>query len=374
MIIGIFSTYFQIRLFVEVVNDVKYMQRCIELATMALGNTYPNPLVGSVIVHNGKIIGEGYHTQCGEPHAEVNAIESVKDKSLLKESTLYVNLEPCSHFGKTPPCSLLIRNVGIPKVVIGCRDSYSEVNGRGIENLRANGVEVVYGVLEEESREVNRRFFTFHEKKRPFIILKWAQTQDGFVDVLRPADSPKQPTWISNPRTRQLVHKWRGEEPSILVGTNTALADNPSLTTRDWAGANPMRLVVDRNGVLPDSLALFDGTVPTVVYTMKNREFRQPNANYPNSETVIVESSELLVDTILNDLYKRDIQSLVVEGGSRLIDLFVDKNMWDEARVIIGDKWFGNGVKAPVFNNRPIQTINFATDKILYYRNNLMHF
>lgn len=344
--------------------DNFYMKRCLELASLALGNTYPNPMVGSVIVHNGKIIGEGYHTQSGESHAEVNAILSVKSCELLKESTLYVNLEPCSHFGKTPPCSLHISRVGIPRVVIGCRDSYSEVDGRGIAYLRANNIEVVDGVMEAESRELNRRFFTFHELQRPYIILKWAQTQDGFIDVLRPDGAPKQPTWISDPRTRQLVHKWRGEEPAILIGSNTALADNPSLTTRDWAGANPLRLVVDRAGILPNHLRLFDGSVPTVIYTLN------PNVKYQNAEVVVVTSSELMVNDILDDLYKRQIHSVVVEGGTRLIDLFVDQNKWDEARVIVGNKWFGGGLPAPRMNHQPLRSFDFAHDKILYFRNN----
>lgn len=346
--------------------DSKFMKRCLELASMALGNTYPNPMVGSVIVHNNKIIGEGYHTLCGSPHAEVNAIDSVKDKELLKSSTLYVNLEPCSHFGKTPPCSLYIRKVGIPKVVVGCRDSYSEVNGRGIDNLRANGVEVVNGVLEAESRELNRRFFTFHEKYRPYIILKWAQTQDGFIDINRTIDSEKQPTWISDPRTRQLVHKWRGEEPSILVGSQTALFDNPSLTARDWKGSNPLRLVVDRAGVLPQNLHLFDGTAKTVVYSLSDA------TTHFNAETVVVNSSQSLVQDILDDLYKRDIHSVVVEGGTKLINLFLEQNMWDEARVIIGNKSFGDGLKAPRINSNPIRNVDFANDKILFFRNILL--
>lgn len=344
-------------------QDKYYMQRCLQLAQMGLGNTYPNPMVGSVIVHNGKIIGEGYHTQSGMPHAEVNAINSVKDKSLLKSSTLYVNLEPCSHFGKTPPCSLHIRQVGIPRVVIGCRDTFSEVNGRGIEHLKAHGIKVTTGILEYESRELNKRFFTFHEKKRPYIILKWAQTKDGFIDKLRPSDAPKQPTWISDPRTRQLVHKWRAEEPSILIGSKTALADNPSLTTRDWFGAHPLRLVVDRDGVLPHAMSLFNGDAPTVIYTHNN------SVKYPNAESIIVNTNHSIVSEITNDLYKRNIQSLVVEGGTQLIQLFIKEGIWDEARVIVGNKWFGDGLKAPFLNQEPLSSTPFSNDTILYFRN-----
>lgn len=348
-------------------NDILYMKRCLELASMALGNTYPNPMVGSVIVNNNVIIGEGYHTQSGLPHAEVNAINSVKNKDLLRTSTLYVNLEPCSHFGKTPPCSLHIQKVGIPRVVIGCRDSYSEVNGRGIENLTANGVEVICGVLEQESRELNRRFFTFHEKRRPYIILKWAQTIDGFIDVLRAQDAPKQPTWISDPRTRQLVHKWRGEEQSIIVGSKTALADNPSLTTRDWFAGNPLRLVVDRDGRLPHHLHLFDGTTSTVIYTLNAK------AHYPNGETALLQTSDSLAIDILSDLYKRNIHSIIVEGGTQLLNLFIKQNMWDEARVIVGNKWFGSGIEAPTLNHAPSTISQFSLDKVLYFRNNLVY-
>ena len=246
-------------------TDELYMQRCLFLARKAIGYTYPNPLVGSVIVHKGKIIGEGWHTKVGEPHAEVNAIASVKDKSLLKESTLYVNLEPCAHFGKTPPCADLIIEKKIPKIVIGCIDINSKVAGKGIERLRQAGREVIVGVLEAESQALNKRFFTFHAQKRPYIILKWAQTRDGFIAPLQ--QTQQAPVWISNAFSQQLTHLWRAQEGAILVGKHTVEKDNPSLTTRHWVGNTPLRLVIDNEHSLAKTLAIFQGD-PTVVLTI----------------------------------------------------------------------------------------------------------
>ena len=243
----------------------KFMQRCIDLARLGAGNTAPNPMVGSVIVYDGKIIGEGYHRRNGEAHAEVNAINSVNDKSLLRHASLYVNLEPCAHYGKTPPCANLIASIGIPNVIIGSVDSAAHVSGKGIQILKDAGCEVTTGVLESESRELNKRFFTFHEKKRPYIILKWAQTKDGFIDILRNNNCSVEPTWITNEYAKTLVHKWRSEEQAILIGTNTALADNPSLTTRLWKGKNPIRIVFDRNLRLPQGLRVFDDKAKTII-------------------------------------------------------------------------------------------------------------
>ncbi len=324
--------------------DEKYMLRAVELARLGMGNVSPNPMVGSVIVYNGIIIGEGYHHEFGMGHAEVNAIKSVKNKDLLKESTLYVTLEPCSHHGKTPPCSDLILRCGIPKVVIGTYDPFSQVDGRGIEKLRKGGCQVMVGYCEARCIELNRRFFTFHQKKRPYIILKWAQTADGFIDIDRTHEHYGQPTWITNDLSRIAVHKMRTDESAILVGTNTAQKDNPSLTVREWSGKAPLRLLIDRALKLPAELSLFDQSVPTVVYTSEvvkskaNLEFKKLTFN----------SQE--VEQILCDLHKRGILSLIVEGGAMLLNSFIHKDIWDEARIFVGKNTFHSGVKAPDFD------------------------
>ncbi|MGD9929796.1 MAG: bifunctional diaminohydroxyphosphoribosylaminopyrimidine deaminase/5-amino-6-(5-phosphoribosylamino)uracil reductase RibD [Mangrovibacterium sp.] len=319
----------------------KYMERSIALARLGSGEVAPNPMVGSVIVCNGAIIGEGFHRQYGGPHAEVNAINSVKDKSLLKESTLYVSLEPCAHFGKTPPCSDLIISHGIPHVVVGSVDPFARVAGKGIEKMRAAGIKVDVGVLEDECLELNRRFFTFHQQKRPYVILKWAQTLDGFLDIDRSQPEFGQPTWISNELSRRLVHRQRTEEAAILIGTNTAMKDNPSLTVRDWSGRQPVRLVIDRQNLLPDSLHLKDGTVPTIVFTDIKVEDRQ------NLEFVSLDFSRNILPQLLDFLYARELQSVVVEGGKLLLQSFIDQDLWDESHVYIGHSWFGAGVPAP---------------------------
>ena len=246
-------------------TDEKFMLRCHDLARLGIARTAPNPMVGCVIVLDEKIIGEGYHRKCGEAHAEVNAINSVSNHELLKKSTLYVSLEPCSHYGKTPPCTDLIISKKIPRVVIGCVDSFSEVSGRGIKKLKQAGCDVIVGVLENESRELNKRFFTFNEKKRPYIILKWAQTLDGFIDIIRTDENQIAPTWISNEHSRMLVHKWRSHEDAIMVGTNTAEKDNPSLNVRDWDGKNPLRVVLDRQLRLNEKLNLFNNKIQTII-------------------------------------------------------------------------------------------------------------
>ncbi|MFW5890087.1 MAG: bifunctional diaminohydroxyphosphoribosylaminopyrimidine deaminase/5-amino-6-(5-phosphoribosylamino)uracil reductase RibD [Marinilabiliaceae bacterium] len=345
-------------------QDRIYMQRCIDLARKAEGHTFPNPMVGCVIVHNGRIIGEGFHQKAGEPHAEVNAIRSVRDETLLQHSTLYVNLEPCSHYGKTPPCSLLIQEKSIPRVVIGCRDSFSEVAGRGIDMLRQAGVEVTEGVLEEESRELNRRFFTFHEKKRPYVILKWAETRDGFLDIDRASIEEARPTWITDDWARRMVHKWRSTEPSILVGTVTALKDNPSLTVRDWSGAHPLRMVIDRFGKLPSTLTLFNGKIPTLVFAEKG------TTPHEKAETIYIEFGDNPLKAIYHELYQRNIQSVMVEGGGILLQSFTDSGLWDEARVFVGEKWFVSGVKAPVIRQKPHAWEQFGNSRLFIYRNN----
>lgn len=351
--------------------EEKYMLRCLELAKNGLGNVAPNPVVGCVIVNENKIIGEGYHQEYGKAHAEVNAIHSVKDKSLLQKSTLYVNLEPCAHFGKTPPCANLIIKHNIPRVVIGCVDSFSEVAGKGIEKLKSSGIEVTVGVLEKESLELNKRFFTFHNKKRPYVILKWAETQDGFIDIERTviakheerngkqsfksADCFPEKTgqavtlhstrndvdnWITSPLSKQLVHKWRSEEAAIMVGTNTALNDNPQLNVREWVGRNPVRVVVDLQDRLPQSLHIFDKSIPTLVFSL-TKEIEKKNLVF-----VKVKNKKKLIEEVLNELYKRNIQSIIIEGGATLLQSFIDQNLWDEARVFVGNKNFVNGIKA----------------------------
>lgn len=353
----------------ELITDQKlhesFMQRCLELARQAEGLTWPNPMVGSVVVHRGNIIGEGYHRKAGGAHAEVWAIQSVKNQELLKESTLYVNLEPCAHFGKTPPCALLIQQKKIPRVVIGCADTFSEVSGRGIAMLKASGAEVVIGVMEKESRELNRRFFTFHEQKRPYIILKWAETLDGFLDIDREDLPNNRPTWITNEYARRMVHLWRSREPAILVGSITALKDNPSLTVRDWSGSHPLRLVLDRKGTLPHDLSLFNGEAPTLVFTSSEERI------YENAEKVMMSAAANPVDVILETLYKRQIQSVIVEGGAQLLSAFIDMNLWDEARIFKGQQFFVKGVKAPRINSKPVEVENFGNSNLFVYRNNL---
>jgi len=321
-------------------TDEKYIKRCIELAKLGLGNTYPNPLVGSVIVYKGEIIGEGYHKKCGEAHAEVNAVNSVKDKSLLKHSTIYVNLEPCSHIGRTPACSTMIIANKIPKVVIGSIDTFSKVSGKGIEMLKKAGIDVTVGVLNNECRKLNKRFFTFHEKKRPYIILKWAQTKDGFIDIIR-TNKKQQGEWITNELSRALVHKWRAEESAIMVGTDTANMDNPSLNIREWSGKNPIRITIDRNLRLPKNLNILDDTIKTIIYNEKK------NSKYKNTEYIKINFNDNILWEILEDLHSRDIQSIIIEGGEKLLNSFIEQNLWDEARIFTGNKYFKNGVKAP---------------------------
>lgn len=320
-------------------TDEKYIRRCIELASNGLCNAAPNPMVGAVIVHNGKIIGEGYHARCGEGHAEVNAIRSVKDESLLKESTIYVSLEPCSHYGKTPPCADLIISKGIPRVVVGCIDPFSQVSGRGIRKLRDAGIDVTVGVLEDECKNLIRRFVTFNTQKRPYITLKWAESADGFIDINREYGSP---VVLSTPITSMYVHKQRAEHKAILVGRKTALLDNPSLTTRNWYGANPLRLVIDRTLSLPSDLKLFDHSTPTIVFTAEKKE------NEENLEYITLDFSKDILPQILTVLYERKIQSLLVEGGTTLLQSFIDSCLWDEIFVEHSEKVLGEGVKSPV--------------------------
>ena len=344
-------------------DDVKYIQRCLDLARLGLGKTKSNPLVGSVIVHNGKIIGEGYHHKYGGNHAEVNAINSVKDKTLLKDSVIYVNLEPCSHHGKTPPCADLIVSMKIPQVVIGSLDTSAKVSGRGVEKLESGSCKVRIGVLEEECRELNKRFFTFHEKKRPYIILKWAQTKDGFIDKKRNKDN-KQPAWITNEYAKTMVHKWRADEEGIMIGRNTAILDNPSLTVRNWKGTNPIWLVVNYKGSLSRSLNIFNTDSETIVL----RE-----SSYEIGGDVIDYDSEVLDNDFFGKLFdvltSKKIISIIIEGGRNLLESFINKNYWDEARIFIGNKKFEEGVKAPEFNLEDDFSCSIEDSLMKYYRN-----
>lgn len=342
----------------------KYIKRCIELAKNGLGTTYPNPLVGSVIVHQNKITGEGWHQKSGAPHAEVNAVNSVKDKSLLKKSTIYVSLEPCSHYGKTPPCSDLIIAKGIKKVVIGCVDPFAEVAGRGIKKLMEAGCEVQVGILEKECQDLNKRFFSFQQKNRPYIILKWAQTADGFIAPR--IQEKREPVWITNQYSKQLVHKWRSEEQAILVGTNTAIADNPNLNTRLWDGKDPVRVVIDKDLKIPKESALFDGNIKTIVLTEKDPEKISVSDNLDFKK---LDFQQNLPEQICEVLYRNNLQSVIIEGGSRTLQSFIDANLWDEARVFTGIAEFHQGIKAPEFSGKMISQTSLERDNLKIYRN-----
>lgn len=331
-------------------EEEKYMQRCIELARNGLCNVSPNPMVGAVIVCNGRIIGEGYHIRCGEAHAEVNAIRSVKDESLLKQSTIYVSLEPCSHYGKTPPCADLIIEKQIPRIVIGCRDPFSKVAGRGIQKLRDAGREVIVGVLENECRHLIRRFITFNTLRRPYITLKWAESADGFIDINR---MDGQPVVLSTPLTSMLVHKKRSESDAILVGRRTALLDNPSLSVRYWHGKNPVRLVIDKNLSLPPSLHLFNDHIPTLVFTSAER------AKENCTEYITLDGKKDLLPQMMEELYARGLQALLVEGGAQLHQSFIDAGLWDEIFVEKAHTVLHSGVKAPEIWNK----ISYSTEK-----------
>ena len=332
------------------------------MAKNGLGTTYPNPLVGSVIVYEDKIIGEGWHRKAGEPHAEVNAINAVEDKSLLTKSTIYVSLEPCSHFGKTPPCADLIVTHKIPNVVIGTIDPNEKVAGNGIKKLMEAGANVTVGVLEEECYELNKRFFTFHNKKRPYIILKWAETADGFI---APSTKKEQkPVWITNAYSRQLVHKWRTEEQAILVGTQTVLDDNPSLNARDFFGNNPIRIVLDKSGKIDANFHVKDNTIKTLILT--------ESIAFQSTENCIYEQcqfNENLIENTLAILVKHQIQSVIIEGGSQTIQSFINKNLWDEARVFKGKSTFENGVKAPTIRGKIVESKTNLDDKLVTLKN-----
>lgn len=363
------------------------MQRCLQLAQCGSGNVAPNPMVGAVLVYEGRIIGEGYHQQYGKAHAEPNCIASVKeeDKALIEKSTLYVSLEPCAHFGKTPPCADLIIDKKIPKVVVGCRDPFVQVNGKGIEKLKAAGVKVDLGILEEECKELNKRFFTFHTEHRPYVILKWAETIDNKIagphPNLRPTEegiANTQPSrlYISNEHTNRIVHKWRSEEMAIAVGTNTALLDDPELTTRLWPGNDPIRMVVDMDLRLSKSLKLFSSKAPTIVFNTKEHSLplgKIPIDELKKKDVIYYQVTEdvSLVHQMMNALYQMNIQSVLIEGGAYLLQSFIDEGMWDEARVITNEELFiGEGLPAPALKHAAFKkTKHIFSDVIRTYKN-----
>jgi diaminohydroxyphosphoribosylaminopyrimidine deaminase / 5-amino-6-(5-phosphoribosylamino)uracil reductase len=339
-------------------GDYKFMRRCLDLAVRAEGMTYPNPMVGAVVVYNGIIIGEGYHLSAGTPHAEVNAINSVAEKSLLRKSTLYVSLEPCSHFGKTPPCTDLIISHKIQKVVIGTIDTSKEVSGRGLRKLVKSGCEVVKGVLEEECRWINKRFFTFHEKQRPYITLKWAQSADGFIDVKRPAGSSVEPYWITGKPERVLVHKWRAAEQSILVGAGTVRNDNPGLNVRNWKGKNPVKIILSRSGQLNKYLPGNETNGTVIVFT-ENTE-----SDLGKAERIILNKKIPSALQIIDYLYKSDIQSMFIEGGGEVLNHFITMGLWDEAKIFSGNSGFNEGLQAPVIKGKQLSLVDFGTSRL----------
>lgn len=340
----------------------KYIKRCIELAKNGLGTTYPNPLVGCVIVYENEIIGEGWHKKSGEAHAEVVAINSVKNKDLLKSASIYVSLEPCSHFGKTSPCADLIVKYKIPNVVIGTIDPNSKVAGTGVKKLIEAGIKVTEGILEDECNELNKRFFTFHQKKRPFIILKWAESSDGLISPK--VKSEQKPVWITNEFSRQLVHKWRSEEQAILVGTQTVIDDNPTLTVRDWVGKTPIRIVIDRNNKISKESQILDNQSQTIVFSSLEIQSEVAHLKYIN-----IDFNKNSTEQIVNVLYENQIQSVIIEGGRHTIQSFIDANLWDEVRVFQGEVYIGNGTKAPILNVKSRTKKTIKNDTLLIFRN-----
>ncbi len=336
-------------------SDELYMQRAIELAKLGKGSVSPNPLVGCVIVYGDNIIGEGWHQKYGEAHAEVNAIRSVNDKALLKQSTVYVTLEPCSHTGKTPPCADLLIQSSVKKVVIANEDSNPLVAGKGIKKLQEAGIEVVTGVLEKPGHKLNQRFFTFVENERPYIILKWAQTADGFI-----ARENYESRWISNEFSRQLVHRWRSEEDAVLIGTKTAAHDNPHLNVRDWSGRNPIRIVIDRFLRLPKTLHLFDLAQKTICYNLLKHE--------EHDNLVYIRLDEInFLDHLIHDLFKRKIQSIIVEGGALTLNFFIQSGRWDEARIFNSTRSFGSGIEAPALKGNLMAEESIFDDILKIY-------
>ncbi len=341
-------------------SDEIFMQRALDLAQLGIGNVSPNPRVGCVVVRSDKIIGEGWHKQFGEAHAEVNAIDSIKDKSILKDCTVYVNLEPCAHIGKTPPCADLLVSHQVKRVVIGNIDPNPMVAGKGIAILKKSGIEVTMDVLGKAGLDLNKRFFTFINKKRPYVILKWAQTSDGFI-----ARSNLDSKWISNKYSRQLVHKWRSEEDAILVGYQTALHDNPELSVRDWTGKSPVRIVIDKNLQLDPSLHLFDRSIKTICYNLIRNEEQIHNLSF-----VKLKAEDIALQ-LLEDLHSRDIQSVLIEGGAKTLNQFLERGLWDEARVFKSEQKFEEGIPAPILSIKPSYSEGIEGDELCVYFNNI---
>lgn len=344
-------------------EDIIYMQRALELAALGTLSVRPNPLVGAVIVKNNRIIGEGFHYRAGEPHAEVNAV-NVAPAELLKGSTIYVNLEPCSHFGRTPPCAELLVKSGFGRVVIGTVDTSSKVSGKGIEILRKGACLVETGVLEKECREINRRFFKFHESGRPYIILKWARTKDGFIDRERKEADTGRPNWITGEWEQTMVHRWRAEEHSILVGANTLINDNPELTARKIDGPDPLRLVLTDRDVLAPGLRMIEDGGKTLVFSIKPVSMKNNNS----VENVVLKNRQTAPEEILDELVSRDIQSLIVEGGADILQQFIDKSLWDEARIFTGNIEFGSGIIAPEPEGTIFREKRFESSTLVYLK------
>jgi diaminohydroxyphosphoribosylaminopyrimidine deaminase/5-amino-6-(5-phosphoribosylamino)uracil reductase len=343
-------------------DDQRYMLRALQLAKLGGVSVAPNPLVGAVIVHDNQIIGEGYHQKYGEAHAEVNAVNSVEDKALLKDSTIYVTLEPCSHFGKTPPCADLLIRSQFKRVVIAQVDPFSEVSGRGIEKLKNAGIQVDCGILEKEAQELNKRFITFHTKKRPFISLKWAQTKDGFLDLDRSQKQEAEIHWISQPETQVITHEMRSTEQAILVGWRTIQNDNPSLTTRAFKGPNPLRIVIDPQLQAPKEAIVFtDGMQTLILNQLEDKTV---------DGTQYLKLENLNIESILETLFHRGISSVLVEGGANTLNQFIQSGSWDEALVITGENEFKSGLKAPVIPKNPVKTVQFGKDRLNYFQNN----
>jgi diaminohydroxyphosphoribosylaminopyrimidine deaminase / 5-amino-6-(5-phosphoribosylamino)uracil reductase len=344
----------------------KYIKRCLELALNGFGVTYPNPMVGCVIVYDSKIIGEGWHKKAGEAHAEVNAIAAVKDKELLKKAILYVNLEPCAHYGKTPPCADLIVKYAIPKVVIGALDTNKLVSGKGVAHLKNNACEVVVGVLEKECLELNKRFYGYHNKKRPYIILKWAASADGFIAPKPHENQKREPIFLTHKKSLQLVHKWRAEEQAILVGTQTAIADNPKLNVRHIDGKNPTRVVIDRTLKIPKNSHLFDTSVKTIVI-MDIKSNLPKDTNNLIFEKITFDKNR--PQQICDVLYKHHLQSVIIEGGAQTLQSFIETNLWDEARIFTSDKSLVEGLKAPVIKGQVFKSKKIMENQLIFIQN-----